>query len=354
MSVLTVHKSALDNSICHKQNTIVVNRFINRTVFRLRIEECVNKTRRVVVVGSANMDIVIRVERLPVAGETIAGGDAALFTGGKGANQACAARKLGGDVAFIAQVGDDPFGTELLSALRLADIDVRTVGISDTRATGCALICVLPGGENSIVISPGANANLTSEKVLAQLTTVESIGFILLQLETPLDIVSSVLRFARSRGITTILDPAPACMLSPELLSLVDILTPNQSETAILLGRTPGSIENFSEAERAARSLLALGPGKIVMKLGALGCLVLNGDTASRVNGVAVEAVDTTGAGDAFNGALAVALAEGKSLVKSATFANAAAAISVTRLGAQSSLPSRDEVDQFGDHLVTA
>jgi ribokinase len=304
------------------------------------------KRIRIIVIGSANMDVVASVEHLPRAGETVAGSDFALFPGGKGANQACAAARLGGAVTFVAQVGSDPFGFALIDSLREAGVDVQQVGTA-SRPTGCASIYVLPDGENSIVISPGANATLDPATAVSRLNELDGAGFVLSQLEIPMETVEAAFQAARMRGATTILDPAPARTLPPSLLRTVDFLTPNQSESATLLGNPFWSIRDFTDAEEAAAGLLALGPSTVVMKLGALGCLVANNEGCLRVEGCVVAAVDTTAAGDAFNGAFAVALAEGRPLAAAAVFANAAGAICVMRRGAQASLPGRDEIDRF-------
>jgi ribokinase len=302
--------------------------------------------RRIVVMGSANMDVVMPVDRLPRHGETITGGDMALFAGGKGANQACAAGKLGGSVTFIGQVGSDPFGAALLASLRQAGVDTGGVGVSG-RASGCASIYVLAGGENAIVISPGANATLDPATALARLEALDGVGLLLLQLEIPLETVAAALGWARARGVATMLDPAPARPLSPWLLRHVDFLTPNQSEAATLLGTESREIRGFADAEEAVARLLGLGPSAVIVKLGSLGCLVATRQGSARVAGFPVAAVDTTGAGDAFNGGLAVALAENRPLVDAARFANAAGAIAVTRKGAQASLPTREELSRF-------
>lgn len=300
----------------------------------------------IVVVGSANMDLVLHVERHPRPGETMTGGDLALFPGGKGANQACAAGKLGRAVWMIAQVGADPFGAALIASLQQAGVNTDHVGTAG-RPTGCACIYVLPGGENSIVVSPGANATLDPGTAVSRLDAVGPPSFLLSQLEIPLETVEAVLATAKSRGTTTILDPAPARALPQSLLRLVDFLTPNQSEAATLLGNPSWLIRDFSDAEEAADRLLALTRSTVVMKLGALGCLVASSQSNARVQGFQVAVVDSTAAGDAFNGAFAVALAEGRPVLEAAVFANASAAISVTRQGAQTSLPGRNEVNQF-------
>lgn len=308
----------------------------------------------IVVIGSANMDLVLPVERLARAGETISGGDLALFPGGKGANQACAVGKLGGRVAMIGQVGNDAFGAKLAASLEQAGVDTSRLGVSD-RPTGCACIYVLPDGENSIVISPGANATVVPENVLPKLDLLHEGVYLLSQLEIPMATVESAFAKAKAEGAITMLDPAPVRPLSAELLRNVDFLTPNQSEAAALLGDPNLEIRDFGEAEVVAERLLALGPASAVLKLGSLGCYIAAGKVRAAVPGFEVSAVDTTAAGDIFNGAFAVALSEGKDVLEAARFANAAAAISVTRPGAQSSIPSREEVEAFlGRHSTIA
>jgi ribokinase len=301
---------------------------------------------KIIVIGSANMDLVLSVDRLPRAGETIAGGDLALYPGGKGANQACAAGRLGGRVSMIALVGQDAFGDRLIESLQQAGVDTAGVGRSE-RATGCASIYVLPNGENSIVISPGANAALDPAAALARLHRVQPGDYLLAQLETPLDTVLAAFQAARASRAFTILDPAPARPLPEALLGLVDFLTPNQTEAATILGAPDIEIRSFQDAAEAARQLLKLGPAGVVLKLGSLGCFVHTPSFVGSVEAFPIKAVDTTAAGDVFNGAFAVALAEGMHVAEAARFANAAAAISVTRPGAQSSVPSREEVGAF-------
>jgi ribokinase len=301
---------------------------------------------KIVVMGSANMDLVLPVERLPRAGETISGGDLALYPGGKGANQASAVGRLGGRVSMIALVGQDAFGDKLIESLQQAGVDTAGVGRSE-RATGCAVIYVLPNGENSIVVSPGANAALDPTAVLARLHRLQPGDYLLGQLETPLETVQAAFQAARVAGAFTILDPAPARALPEALLGLVDFLTPNQTEAATILGAPDMRIESFRDAAEAAVKLLKLGPAGVVLKLGNLGCFVHTPSFVGPVKSFPVKAVDTTAAGDVFNGAFAVALAEGRPVAEAARSANAAAAISVTRPGAQSSVPSREEVGAF-------
>jgi ribokinase len=300
----------------------------------------------IVVLGSANMDLVFPVERLALAGETIAAGDLALFPGGKGANQACAVGRLGRRVSFVGQVGDDAFGLRLIASMKQAGVDTSRVGTSH-KPTGCACIYVMPNGENSIVISPGANGAVLPENTLPKLDLLCDDCYLLSQLEIPMVTVEAAFAKAKAAGTTTILDPAPAQSLSLELLRRVDVLTPNQTEAAALLGDPNLEIDDFRHAVDAAERLLSLGPKAVVLKLGSLGSYVAADRIRAAVPGFAVAAVDTTAAGDIFNGALAVALSEGRGLVDAAGFANAAAAISVTRRGAQASVPSRNEVEEL-------
>ena len=302
--------------------------------------------KQIFVVGSLNIDLVTRMDRLPRAGETISGGDLTLFPGGKGANQVCAAARLGGSAAMIGQIGSDPFGDYLLDSLRRAAVDTSGVDRSAS-ATGAACISVLPDGENAIIISPGANATLTPGIALPRLARLRPGDLVLLQLEVPLATVEAILAHAAGRGAVSILDPAPAQPLARELLRQVDYLTPNQSEAAILLGQPESALDDDEDAAAAASALLELGPKAVILKLGRAGCFVAADGFRGGIRGFAVQAVDTTAAGDTFNGAFAIGLAEGMPIPVAATFANAAAALSVTRPGAQSSIPNRDEVTAF-------
>lgn len=307
-------------------------------------------TNRIFVVGSANMDMVLRIPRFPHPGETLAGSDLDLFPGGKGANQACAAARLGGDVRFVGCVGTDAFGTQLVQSLRTAGVDVSHVRTT-SRASGCASIYVDSNGRNSIVISPGANADVSAEHVAGALQDLDSSDFVLLQLEIPFETVQFTLEVVKSAGATSILDPAPARRLDRATLQLVNLLTPNQTEAGILLGAEYLAEEEQDpsdcELKRLGSETLKLGPQAVLFKLGRAGCAIYSDGVAAVVDGFKVKATDTTGAGDVFNGALAVALAEGRPMSAAAQFANAAAAISVTRSGAQPSIPRRDEVDEF-------
>jgi ribokinase len=306
----------------------------------------------IVVVGSANIDLVLHVDALPKRGETISGSDIALFPGGKGANQACAAAMLGARTVCVARVGQDAYGAMLMESLRQAGVDTSAVG-RDRRPTGCASIYVLPDGDNSIVISPGANASLDPETALSHLKTLSEKDLVLLQLEIPMETVEAVLCRCKQAGATAVLDPAPARLLLPEVLQQVDYLTPNQTEAAVLLGCADEESIDIPQAARFARDLRKLGAACVVLKLGELGCYVESGTESCHVPGFPVSALDTTGAGDVFNAAFAVALSEGKNPLAAAQFANAAAALSVTRHGAQTSIPRRDAVDGLLDHAAS-
>lgn len=292
---------------------------------------------RIFVAGSLNVDFILPVDRLPVPGETRRGGDLVLAPGGKGANQACAAGRLGGSVEMVGQVGNDVFSGLLRDSLRQCGVLLAGVGEA-AGATGCASIYVTPDGQNSIVISPGANASLDPAVAVERLQGIQASDFLLLQLEIPLGTNLAAALHARRIGARVILDPAPSQKLPPELLAAVDILTPNETEASDLLGPRP---------EEHLDDLLRMGVGTVVLKLGERGCIAATSDQRLRLPAFAVQPVDTTAAGDVFNGALAVALSEGAALPEALRFANAAAAISVTRLGAQPSIPSRAEVDSL-------
>jgi len=300
-----------------------------------------------VVVGSLNMDFVVSVDRLPAPGETVLGQDFKMLPGGKGANQACAAGKLGGRsvaVRMIGRVGYDVFADHLKASLSAAGVDVTFIHATRAQATGVALIWVDRQGQNSIVVASGANHELAAADVEAMRRTLRGASLALFQLETPLDTVEAALKLAREEGATTVLDPAPAQPLPPSLLAQVDILTPNESEALLLCGR-PASRVTLADAPALAGELRKLGPKTVILKMGDQGCLLLDDAGPRRFPAFTVEVRDTTAAGDTFNAALAVGLAEGKRMDEAIPFANAAAAISVTRLGAQASAPSRAEVD---------
>ncbi len=300
----------------------------------------------IVVVGSLNMDFVVGVDRLPAPGETVLGRDFQMIAGGKGANQACAAAKLATastQVRMIGRVGYDTFGDHLKASLSAAGVDVSAVHATRSHATGVALISVDASGQNCIVVAPGANHALIASEAEAMRSVFRGARLVLFQLESPLDTVAAALKIAREEGARTILDPAPAVPLSNEILSNVDILTPNESEASLLLGLPPQRV-SICNAPALARALKERGPTAVVLKLGDQGCFYSDADAEIHCPAVSVTARDTTAAGDVFNAALAVALAEDRSIAEALRFANAAAAISVTRLGAQASIPARAEL----------
>ena len=300
----------------------------------------------IVVVGSLNMDFVVGVDRLPTPGETVLGRNFQMLPGGKGANQACTAARLAAgsvQVRMVGRVGYDTFGDHLKASLSAAGVDVSAVHATRSHATGVALIPVDSSGQNSIVVAPGANHALVTSETEAVLRGAR---LALFQLESPLDTVMAALKIARDEGARTILDPAPAQPLPAELLANVDILTPNESEASFLLHLPPQRIAP-SDAPELARSLRQRGPAAVVLKLGDQGCFYSDGQTEIRSPAFAVTARDATAAGDVFNAGLAVALAEDRPIAEALRFANAAAAISVARLGAQASIPIRSEVDEF-------
>jgi ribokinase len=305
--------------------------------------------RSIVVLGSLNMDFSVRVQRLPAAGETVLGSGFQMSPGGKGANQACAAGKLAGPdliVRMAGRVGYDWFADHLKASLASAGVDVSFVHGTRSEPTGVAFIWVDGQGQNSIVVAPGANAAVRGADMEGLRGAFRGAAFALFQLETPLDAVRAGLVMARAEGAETILDPAPAQLLPRDLLELVDILTPNETEAHLLLGREPSRIA-LEDAPCVADAVLALGPRAVILKLGDRGCFYRDSARSIAAQAFACEPVDSTAAGDVFNGALAVALAERLDTAAALRFANAAAAVSVTRAGAQASVPARSEVDAF-------
>ncbi len=291
----------------------------------------------ILVAGSANMDLVVFVGRLPAPGETLLGGDFQSFAGGKGANQAVAVARAGGKVAFLGRVGNDIFGARLRKGLEDNRVDTHLLGEVDG-ASGVAII-MSGGGNNMIVVASGANDAVTADVIDAG--AFKGIRFVLAQLETPLAGVIEIARQARAVGATFILDPAPARDLPRELLAMVDWLTPNESEACGLLG-----IKSLGDPAQMARQLKALGPRGVILKMGGQGAVLLGDDDVPVVIPAhKVVVADTTAAGDAFNGAFAVALSEGQPPDEAVRFAMVAAAISVTRQGAQPAMASRAEID---------
>jgi ribokinase len=297
----------------------------------------------IVVVGSLNMDFVVQMDKLPLRGETVSGWGFQMLPGGKGANQAYAVGRLGGHGQMVGCVGDDVFGERLKSSLQSAGVDTSCVFSIAGESTGVALIHVERGGQNQIVVAAGANAKLSPRNVEAALAGIRD-GFVLMQLESPMETVEAAACFGRAQNMITILDPAPAKPLNASLLQEVDLLTPNETEALLLLGRHASSV-GLHDAPEIACQLLQLGPKWVILKLGEKGAWLADKRQGRHFPSHKVLSVDATAAGDTFNGALAVALAEGKALEEAIPFANGAAAISVTRLGAQASIPSRQEVE---------
>lgn len=302
--------------------------------------------RRILVIGSLNADLVQNVQRLPLPGETIEGSELQMFSGGKGANQACAAAMLGGTVSMAGRVGNDVFGSRLQSELKAIGVDISRTETS-SRSTGAATIFVLPSGENVIVLSTGANADVSPSFAMEALREGKAGDIVLCQFEIPMATVFATLAAARARGMFTVLDPAPAKPIPAEHFHAIDVLTPNQSEAAAMLGAHGTDIVSMRDAKDAAARLLQKGPKAVIVKMGELGCFVATDKRSVEVAGYTVKAVDTTAAGDTFNGALAVALSEGSDLVEAARFAGGAAALSVTKAGAIQSMPDRATLQKF-------
>ena len=295
----------------------------------------------IAVVGSLNMDLVIRSPCIPLPGETIIGHALHTLPGGKGANQAVAAARLGAQVVMVGRVGHDAFAGPLLDNLAANRVDATWVIQDQDAATGVALIVVDDAGQNSIVVASGANMRLSPEQVTAAEAAITSAQVLLLQLESPLESVLRATQLAHSHGVIVILNPAPARPLPPELLALVDVLIPNESETALLTGLPVNSLD---EVTKAAQALLAAGPSTVVLTLGDRGALLAQAEGVQYFPAFVVTPVDTTAAGDAFVSGLAVALAEGRSLAEAIRWGNAAGALATTHLGAQPSLPDRQAV----------
>lgn len=293
----------------------------------------------IVVIGSLNEDLVVRVARWPEAGETVFGERLDRSAGGKGANQATAAARLGGEVAMVGLVGDDAPGRRLLDGLRAIRVDVTSVGVAAGVPTGTALVGLDASGGNRIVVLPGANACLEPGALVG--LDWSGVRVLLLQLEIPLGTVTAAASAAHAAGVRVVLDPAPAMSLPDALLESVDILTPNALEASALAGRAAVDVRT---ARLVASQLEARGPRAVIVTLGASGAVLADGNYVTHLPAPTVETVDTTGAGDAFNGALAVALAEGQPLASAVIFANRVAALSTTRPGAQAAMPDRATV----------
>lgn len=296
---------------------------------------------KIVVIGSTNTDMVVRCPHMPRPGETVLGGEFMMNPGGKGANQAVAVAMLGGDVTFIGKVGDDVFGRQTFEQMKACGIDTSHLGVTKDCASGVALINVDANGENSISVASGANATLSTADIDAAEGLISQADIVLMQLETPLPTVTYAARMAKKHGVKVVLNPAPAPLLPlpEELLENVDIIIPNRTELE--------TITEKQDLSEGVEKLRQKGISTLIVTLGSDGALVCNAEGVTNVPSFKVSAVDTTAAGDTFCGALCVALAEGKSISDAVIFGNKAAAISVTRVGAQRSVPTRHEVDNF-------
>lgn len=311
----------------------------------------------IVVIGSINMDLVCRTPRIPLPGQTVLGNDFATIAGGKGANQAVAAARLAKDgtkVHMIGRVGSDDFGERLLNGLVQHGVDTKYVTLTETVSSGVAMILVDRKGENSIIVSAGANASLSPADVDAAEGLIASASVVVMQLEVPHETITHAIAMCQRLGINTILDPAPISAKLPRAMMGVDLFSPNQSEAATLLGisetdpRKRTGRKAIVDPKQIAMDLLARGPRAVVLKLGAKGAMLLSRDgTIHTFKSHKIKPVDTTAAGDAFTGALAVARSEKADLETAVRFANAAGAICCQRFGAQPALPSRDEVEKL-------
>ncbi len=296
---------------------------------------------KILVIGSANTDMVVQSPHLPKPGETILGGEFLMNPGGKGANQAVAASRLGGDISFIAKIGDDMFGKNYIDILQKEGLNTNSIINDPDKPSGIALINVDKKGENSIVVAPGSNNNLLNADIDRYNALIDEAGIILLQLEIPLETVIYIAEKATAKGKKVILNPAPAQQLPEKLLSSLYLITPNESEASLLTGI---NVHDNESAKQAGIALREKGVNIVIMTMGNKGAYILSEQHNGIVPGLKVDATDTTAAGDVFNGALTVALSEDKNLEEAVNFANKAASISVTRMGAQQSAPFRKEL----------
>lgn len=292
-------------------------------------------SKKILVIGSSNTDMTIKSPRLPAPGETILGGTFVMGPGGKGANQAVAASRLGGDVTFICKVGRDMFGENAVKGYHKEGIDTSHTLYSD-QASGTALILVDDSGENCIAVAPGANGDLSPADIDSVADVIKKADYLILQLEIPVESVLRAAKIAHEAGVYVILNPAPACKLPEEIFKYISLITPNQTESALMTG-----IEVKDEASRtkAIESFHKMGVKDVIVTLGSKGSLVCQGNEQIMVEALKVKAVDATAAGDTFCGAVCVALSEGKTLEEAARFATKASALTVQKMGAQSSIP---------------
>ena len=297
--------------------------------------------KKIIVIGSSNVDMVVRTSHLPAPGETILGGEFFMNQGGKGANQAVAIKRLGGNLIFMAKLGNDVLGRQFVGYFKKEGIDTRYIALDEDSASGVALISVDDHAENSIVVASGANMLLNEQDVDKMLEEMCEGDILLMQLEIPLQTVEYAARKAFGKGVKVVLNPAPARSLPKELFRHLYMVTPNRIEAEMLTGI---KIANDADVEKVAEEICAMGVKNVIITLGSKGCLIREEGVSYRIDAFKVEPVDTTAAGDTFNGALCVGLSEGMDLKQAAVMASKASSIAVTRMGAQSSIPYREEL----------
>lgn len=302
--------------------------------------------KNIVVIGSSNTDMVVKTSHLPAGGETVLGGTFFMNAGGKGANQAVAAARYGNRVVFVAKTGDDLFGKQVLKSLEQDNIVTDYVFVDKENPSGVALITIDSEAENCIVVAPGANMSLSPADIDVASEEIRNADVLLMQLESPVETVTYAAKMAAEAGVPVILNPAPAPAepLSEELLKNIYLITPNRSEASRLSGI---EVKDMESAYRAAKAIRDMGPKCVIITLGSEGSLLDDGAMPMRVEALKVDAVDTTAAGDTYNGVLASVIAEGRSLIEAMREANVAAAISVTRMGAQPAAPTREEINEM-------
>ena len=299
---------------------------------------------KIVIVGSSNVDLIVKTARIPLPGETVMGGDFMMVCGGKGANQAVTVNRLGAEAVFVTRIGTDMFGDRLLSQYRSEKMRTDFVVRDPEAASGVAIISVDAKGENCIVVAAGANERLSIKDIDGAREQIVSADYVLMQMEIPLEVIRYVKDMAVSAGVKVILNPAPARCLDDDLLSGLYMITPNETECAILTGM---EVSDERHASAAPRRLLERGVRNVIVTMGSRGALIETPQQSTMIAARRVEAVDTTAAGDVFNGAMAVALSEGGSIVEAVRMATVASSISVTRMGAQPSVPTRAEVEDI-------
>tara|TARA_B100000989_G_scaffold294250_1_gene273028 strand:- start:3706 stop:4635 length:930 start_codon:yes stop_codon:yes gene_type:complete len=305
-------------------------------------------TNNIVVIGSSNVDMIIRGDRIPKPGETIIGGKFYKAAGGKGANQAVAAARAGGRVTFLSRVGNDVFGQEAIQGYRNDKINVNYVKVDHTESTGIALILVDSKGENCISVASGANMKLDKSDIKDATIELDNADVVLMQLETPIETIEYIIKSLKNKQVKTILNPAPALKISDDLLAHLTIITPNETEVELLTGVI---VNDEKDALKASKILLDKGVKNVIITMGKKGAFLHSELGSILIPSFEVNALDTTAAGDTFNGAFAVAVAEGKALEDAVKYANAAAAISVTKMGAQPSIPLKNEIENFLSYI---